>query len=332
MALQICLRPISAPISLTASAKEMAASIAITGATGFIGSALVAAAAASGARVIALSRQPHAFREPSGHNVTYRVLETPQQLRTVLSDVETVRLVHAASPGIRLEDRSWPALVDGCVKFTLDLVDACGGAKVERFVNVSSWSAYADPPPEDPVLREESPLTQTNLYGAAKAAAELMGSALARQNGLAFCTARLFNVYGPGEANTRLLPQLITRLKRLERAALTPGLQKRDFIFVDDAVNALLRLAMADQVPHSVYNISTGQSVSVREMVERASVVMGAPLELLDFGALPPRPDEPPCVIGDPARFESDFGWRPQTDLQAGLQNYVQKLVTGDPV
>lgn len=300
----------------------MAATLVITGATGFIGRALLAAAQKNGLSVVGLTRSPVALQEGKG---ALRTLAHPSHLGAALGDLGPLRIIHAAAPGTRLEDRSSEALTEGCVSYTLGLVEACARINVERFVNVSSWSAYADPPPETPVLSETSPLNRSNIYGAAKASAELMGSALAARHGTEFRTARLFNVYGPGEAEARLLPHVVSHLKRHATVALTPGLQERDFVFIDDAVEALLCMAYADHVPDHAYNIATGTPVSVRSMVERMCEILGAPADLLKFGAIPARPDEPPRVVGDPSRARSVLGWRARTGIDAGLRLFLSR-------
>lgn len=304
----------------------MAETLVITGATGFIGGALGRAALSRGLNVIGLTRSRLHCDAP----FTTLTLTDPADLGSVLRGVGPVRVIHAASPGTRPEERSSTTLVEGCVTYTLALVEACAGIAVERIVNVSSWSAYADPAPANPVLSEDAPLNRTNLYGAAKASAELMGSALAAKHGLEFHTARLFNVYGPGEARARLLPHVMSHLTRGERVALTPGMQERDFVFIDDVADALISLAVADALPSDVYNVASGRPVSVRALVEQACALMNAPASLLDFGALPGRPDEPVQVLGDTRRIKDDLGWTAKTDIETGLKHFLAYHAAGE--
>lgn len=308
-----------------------ASTLVVTGGTGFIGGALVRSAAQKGWSVVALTRSEvsPASRAPV-EGVEFRTLRNPDELGRVLQDVGPFRLVHAASPGVMPGDRSWSTLVDGCVSYTLALVEAASALRAERIVNTSSWSAYAAPCPEDQAIDEGTPLNPTNLYGAAKASAEVMGAALARSLGAPFYTARLFNVYGPGEAGTRLLPHVLSHLRRGETVSLTPGLQRRDFVYIDDVVDALLLLVSAENVNDTAYNICTGRAVSVRALVEKACDALSAPRSLLKFGALPGRHDEPPSIIGNPARIERDLGWTAQISLEGGLTRFIERTVAGE--
>jgi UDP-glucose 4-epimerase len=140
-------------------------------------------------------------------------------------------------------------------------------------------------------------------------------------------TVRLFNVYGEGEAPHRLLPHLVDRLSRGEPADLTSGTQARDFVHVSDAVEAMVRLATAPHIPlHDSYNVCTGSGTTVRRFAREVAEALGAASDLLRFGTLPQRTDEPPAIIGDPERLARITGWRAALTVPEGIARSLDAL------
>src|SRR5439155_25919027 len=100
-------------------------------------------------------------------------------------------------------------------------------------------------------------------------------------------------VYGPGEQADRLLPSLQRAAVASTRVSLTAGDQLRDFTYVEDVAEGLLRLAAAETRPQAaIVHLATGRLTSVRTFAETAAAVFGIDPLRLDFGAMPKRPDE----------------------------------------
>jgi nucleoside-diphosphate-sugar epimerase len=117
------------------------------------------------------------------------------------------------------------------------------------------------------------------------------------------------------------VPFLIDRLRRGGAVDLTPGTQVRDLLYVEDAAEAFVMAADAPTLGDDgqVYNVCSGVPVAVREVGETVARLLAASPELLRWGAIPPRSEEPPWIVGDGERFRSATGWKPKHDLTAGL-------------
>src|SRR3989338_7857774 len=102
---------------------------------------------------------------------------------------------------------------------------------------------------------------------------------------------RPFTVYGPFEGRHRLIPQTIINALDHGDIELTGGKQTRDFIFIDDLLDAFVRAAVTDDIIAETFNISTGKATSVQEVVLTILRLMGSPIKPL-FGAKPYRPME----------------------------------------
>jgi nucleoside-diphosphate-sugar epimerase len=173
-------------------------------------------------------------------------------------------------------------------------------------------------------LDEESRCRPSGLYGASKLAGTRQLKEVAAKSGLRALTARLFTLYGFGEHPRRLLPSLIEASRERKPLDLTAGRQLRDFTYVEDVVEGLLRLGLSQAEPGEVVNLATGRLTSVRRFSETAASLLGIPASHLRFGALPTRPDE---MQHDPVtveRLRELISWTPPTTVEEGIRRTVQ--------
>ncbi len=166
-------------------------------------------------------------------------------------------------------------------------------------------------------LPEDSDPAPTTLYGQTKlAGTRLLRDHPARRS----VTARLFTVYGPGEHAGRLLPSLLAARGSGGSMALSVGTQRRDFTYVDDVAEGLLRLGTCASVLGGLVNLATGTTHSVRQFAETAAAVLGIPVGRLDFGALPQRDDEMPHGAVSLDRLRQSIAWVPRTTIADGVR------------
>jgi nucleoside-diphosphate-sugar epimerase len=311
-------------------------SAVVTGATGFIGSALVRRLLSQGIQTYCLLRE-----KPRNHSAleTLRGAEVVQlasfrtpELKRCLMEFSADVIFHLASSGVSQEDRDPEALLDGNVGLLARLVLAAADFQPKLLIHAGSCSEYGPPLSEGAQFTERQPLKPTSLYGAAKAASELYGNALAAGMGLPFVTLRLFGVFGVGEGPQRLIPYLIERLRRDEPVDLTAGKQVRDFLYVEDVVEAFM-LAAGDGMlaPYEAYNVCSGQPVRIREIGELVADMMAKPRALLQWGRRPYRRDEPMWIVGDSRRFVEATSWRPKVSFPEGILRVIAAVGSTHP-
>ena len=165
-------------------------------------------------------------------------------------------------------------------------------------------------------LSETSVPNPTTLYGKSK----LEGTQVIAKSGIKSAIARLFTVYGPGEHAGRLLPDLLKASRTGKEVKLTAGVQKRDFTFVEDVAEGLLRLGLSSTVPAEIINLATGKLISVREFAETAAVILNIRTEQLSIGALPTRTEEMEHSEVSIRRLREVLGWSPATSITQGIQ------------
>jgi UDP-glucose 4-epimerase len=172
-------------------------------------------------------------------------------------------------------------------------------------------------------LREDSLPNPTTIYGQSKLAGTLRLRQCCEAHELRGITARLFTVYGAGEHAGRLLPSLIETAQNGNRLKLSAGSQRRDFTYVEDVAQGLLRLGLAPAAPGEIVNLATGRLSSVREFAETAARLLKIPQDRLLFGALPMRDSEMQHSEVALERLQQLIQWTPQTDIETGIQQTI---------
>lgn len=169
-------------------------------------------------------------------------------------------------------------------------------------------------------LAENSQPAPATLYGKSKLAGTQAVARGCGEYGFRGVTARLFTVYGPGEREGRLTPSLIDAARTGRAIRLTEGRQRRDFIYVADVAEGLLRLGLSSAAPGEIVNLATGRLTTVRQFVEQAAGILNIPVERLLFGALPTRTEEMSHLPVAIDRFKRLTDWRPPTSIPDGIR------------
>ena len=204
---------------------------------------------------------------------------------------------------------------------TANLLEALRSLESVRLVHAGSSLEYG---PRSTPMRETDPLAPITFRGAAKAAATL----LVLQSGVPATVVRPFSVYGPGEQPYRLVPSAVAAAQRGEPIRLTrPGIA-RDFVYVDDVVDALLRAAAVPEAIGEVVNAGTGTQTTNEELVARLEAVLGRQLDVRP-GEHEARPWDTECWVADTAKAERLLGWTARYDLDAGLARMLDPVEAG---
>jgi UDP-glucuronate decarboxylase len=127
------------------------------------------------------------------------------------------------------------------------------------------------------------------------------------------------------------VPTLVNAALSGGRIALSSGGQRRDFTYVEDVAEGLLRLGASDAAPGTVVNLATGHVRSVREFVAEAARVLGLSERQLAFGASAPRPDEIRHDAVSVERLVQVTGWRPSTSVTEGLRRTLEHVRRAEP-
>ncbi|MEJ0062288.1 MAG: NAD(P)-dependent oxidoreductase [Alphaproteobacteria bacterium] len=301
--------------------------ILLTGARGFIGSRFLLLLKRQGVEsILALGRHP-VDADRGVENIILPDL-TLESVGAALKDKRFDGVVHLAAAGVHPADRNPETLTAINSVLPGSLVSIAASCGSRAFVMAGSSAEYRQLA-EPRGLREDDPLETSKLYGATKAAGGILALAHGATAGIGVGVLRLFNAFGPGEAPHRLLPALFRHLSSGNRVPLSPGAQIRDFVYVDDICAALWAAleALAEQrMPSGAYNVATGRECSVADFSRLVARSLGMGEEMLDFGAMPMRPDDLPYLVGDSSALEKHCGWKPAWTLERGIDEAVAAL------
>jgi UDP-glucose 4-epimerase len=210
-----------------------------------------------------------------------------------------------------------------CATGTLHVLDAARRHGVRRVVYAASASAYGIPAGE--VQSETDPVCPLSPYAAAKPAGEMYAQAFTGSYGLETVRLRFFNIFGPRQRPDSPYSGVISIFTALMAAGKTPvvhgdGLQSRDFTYVGDVVQALLKAADAPGGSGQVYNVGTGRRVTLLDLVATLNRVLGTSLEP---GHGPPRAGDVRHSRADISRARRDLGYEPAVSFEEGLRRTV---------
>jgi UDP-glucose 4-epimerase len=293
------------------------ARVLVTGASGFIGRALVKALLGRGLEVVGIDLIP--FPDAS---IQWTVGDlTVPGVTAPLFEKPLDAVFHLAAKTSVLQSITDPQGVYRTnVEVTQTLLESCRNAGVGAFV-LASTNAVVGNSVRD-LMHERSPLRPLTPYGATKAAAEMLCSAYGHSYGLVASAVRMTNVYGPGmgRKDSFIIRLLRAAARRGQVEIYGDGRQSRDNLYVDDAVAGLL-LAW-DRKHQGPLTIGSGETLDVLEVHRLASLVTGSPIAIQHR---PAPAGEMPTVRVDLGLARS-LGFQPRFDLARGLASTWEAL------
>jgi nucleoside-diphosphate-sugar epimerase len=305
---------------------------AVLGVSGFIGRWVARALAHAGARAILVARSassiPVALRT-ADVSIVEADLSSEATVREVFARLEPAVVFNLAGYGVDRSERDERVALTINAELPRWIVEALGVTahqawSGQRLIHVGSALEYGEIGGD---LAESSSPNPTTLYGRTKLAGTLAVHRACSERKMRGITARLFTVYGWGEHAGRLLPTLMQAATHNEPIPLSAGLQRRDFTYVEDVAEGLLRLGAGGggATPGDILNLATGRLTTVREFATEAARVLGIPAERLAFGALPTRAEE---MQHDPVsveRLRALLGWVPSTSIADGVRRTITR-------
>jgi dTDP-glucose 4,6-dehydratase len=305
--------------------------VLVTGAGGFIGSHLVEALLARGAKVRAFVRytsrkDPGLLRQlnPEGFAKVEIIAGDLRDEQAVRRAVKGCKVVFHLGALISIPySYQHPVEVASTnLMGTLNILTACQEQGVERLVHTSTSEVYGTA--RQVPINEGHPLQGQSPYSASKIGADKLAESFFCAYNLPVVTVRPFNTFGPRQSARAVIPTIITQALVNSTIRLGNLATTRDFTYVSDTVQGFIKAAEAQGVEGQVFNLGTGEEILICELAKRIIRMVGTPVKItLDPERLRPEPSEVMRLLSDNSLAGQRLGWQPEISLDQGLEQTI---------
>ncbi|KPK30972.1 MAG: hypothetical protein AMK70_13010 [Nitrospira bacterium SG8_35_1] len=276
--------------------------VAVSGSGGFVGSHLVCRLNELGAKVIAIDYKK---------GLDIREFEQINKIGTF--DI----LIHLAAKTFVPESYENPReFYFANILGTLNALELCRLRKAKMVFA----SSYIYGVPHYLPIDESHPVSGFNPYSGSKIVGEQLCERYHHDHGVNITILRLFNIYGPGQNRKFLIPSIIEQAKK-GKVILKDPTPKRDFVYIDDVIEAYVKAIQYENNSLSIFNIGSGESYSVREIVDEVLQNFDKDIQVSFTGE--ERASEVPDTIAKITKAHELLGWRPVFSLSDGIKSCV---------
>lgn len=284
----------------------------VTGATGFLGTHLVEELVSQDYEVIAVGRD--VSKMPAEWQTDNRI-ECLEYSVEALSEKNADVFFHFAWNGTAGDARADESIQLDNVKLACEAVKVAKAMGCKRFVHAGSLMSYEV---VNSFSSESFIPGKNRIYSIGKLTAEYMSKTIAIAEQIEYVNVIISNVYGVGERSARFINSTVKKMLSNETIPLTAGTQQYDFIYVTDAVKAIILVAEKGQNLGNYY-IGNSKQIPLREFVERMYKVLDSTSELR-FGVVPMEAIVLDYNELDTGRLERELGFKPQVSFEEGIK------------
>lgn len=296
----------------------------VTGATGFIGLHLVRRLVFEKANVhILFHSQKNLYRLRSvlpSVKCWKGDLGDRAALKKLIKRVNPQVIFHLAGFGVHSGQTDFLKLAEINILGLVNLLFSLQELEFDRFIYSGTSAEYG--PSNMPMSERQIPDPVT-FYGATKAAGTFLAQAFARVHHKKVVGLRPFYVYGPDEGSDRLVSTVIRRGRDGQQLKVTSLNEKRDFIYIDDVIDAYILAATKNIESPSVMNIGMGKESCLGDVIELVERKIGRKIKV-EEGAYPFRPWKSSCWAADVSKAKKLLGWKPKYTLSEGIDKIIE--------
>ena len=203
-----------------------------------------------------------------------------------------------------------------------NLVDLAIKKKIKKFIQIGSSVEYGfskSPISENKKIKIKE---LRSIYGKSKLKSSEYLLKISKEKNLKYIILRPFLIYGPGQTSNRLIPNTIINCLKNKNFSCSSGNQTRDFLYIDDFINLVIKSIENKKVNNKIFNAASGKPLGVKQIINKINKIIkkGKPI----FGKIPLRKDEPLKLYADIKNAYKYLNWKPKKTLSSGLRQTIK--------
>ena len=297
----------------------LGAKVIVTGASGFIGLNLVRVLSGMGAEITVIDRMQPAERSP---NVEFEWAD----LRHLDKTYEADYLIHLAAITNAGFAEKYP--IDTFEVNVLGTINLLNHVQIKKRVLFPSTALVYET--SSTPINEEAKKDLSSVYALSKNVGEEVVRFHCNRMGVPHTIVRFFNIFGPGQLPMYIVPQVLTQIREKHHIQIRNGSVMRDLLFVEDCIDAVLKLSVTPAAQNSEFNIGSGHIVSISDVAKAAVEASGLDnVEITDLEEF--IEFSPTAIMADIDKVQATIDWFPKTNLKQGLKKMWDSMGNGKP-
>jgi len=290
--------------------------VLVTGGNGYLGKFLVKALMSEQAKVFILDR------DGSPKDGFYVVdITNAEEVSLAIEEIKPEIIFHLASSLDRNRDFKMYQQVNEINHLgTFNLLMALKDIQYENFIFTSTSEIYGDNKPPFNENQIPKPVSQ---YSLTKVYAENLIQTFSNNFNKSFTILRLFNFYGENMSPNFFIPQMVEAFKTEKYFNMTKGEQKRDFLYVQDVIQALVLSAKESAAKNEIFNVCSGETTTLKQLAEEVKNSTKSECEIR-FGAIPYRNNEVWKMVGDNSKIKKALNFEVKYNLTTGIKKLIE--------
>lgn len=295
--------------------KQEVAMIFITGASGFIGKALIRRLIDDNQSLIILTRDSSTYGAIGDEIIVEGDLSDIDSIENQIKQYSIDTMIHLAWEGIPDYEYEMSARN---LRYGLNALDICKRQKIRNLIITGSCWEYKTP---YGMISTSYELEYGKCFPTAKNSLHAMASVFCKENNIRFNWLRLFYVYGPGQRKGSLIPHILDCFSRGEYPQLNGAYNCNDFVYVDDVAEMITRVVDDSLLPE-IINVGTGKAERVLDVVRDVAGYFDLECEEPVY-----ENNKSSCFFANPDEIINNVGWIPSTDVKEGIKKTVHNLL-----
>jgi dTDP-glucose 4,6-dehydratase len=303
----------------------MAKTVLVTGGAGFVGSQLVRELLDSSYHVVVLDNFTTGLNESLPRSGELRLISGDVRDFGLVSRIvrNTPYVVHLAAQAFIPFSYEMPVHVAEVNAIgSINILKACQDHHIKRLVHISSSEVYGSA--QYVPMDEKHPLQPFSTYSVAKTAADMWAQTFFWEHKLPVVILRPFNTFGPRESLPYFIPEIIRQCLKEPQIRVGNLDTRRDFTYVKDTANAMVRALETEKIEGEIINIGTGETHKMKEilaLVQKETKTMKKPV-VVDKSRL--RPKDVDTLVTDNSKARRILGWNPEVSFEEGIQRTIK--------